>query len=674
MTEDGRPYVGELASARERIAELERRLESTSRRGEAQLRAIVDNLPGGSVYLFDRDLRFARAGGMAFREAGLTRALVEGRTLSEVFPPEVCARLAEFVPGVFEGREFCTEADFAGRVFSVHVTPVRDDEGVVTHGLAFTMDCTERKQAEAELRLHAERYRILTTNVEDIIWAVDEEARVTFISPSVTRVLGYAMEDIEGQPLTALMSPDTLRVFSAVRDARRVREARGEHDTDTKVWRFELLHKDGSLVWTETLTTPIRAATGKYLGLIGITRDATAQVRIQQALEQAKDAAVSASRAKSEFLANMSHEIRTPLNGIMGMLQLLQSTPLNAEQSEFVETALASSRGLLGVIGDILDYSRMEAGKTAITADWFDLRRMVESVFGSFQAQVREKDLALTAEIAPDMPGNILADPTRVRQILTNLVGNAVKFTPAGRIEVALSIAPASEEGMSTLHVRVRDTGIGIPRNACDRLFEPFVQADGAFTRHYQGTGLGLSIVRRLLTLMGGDVELRSTEGRGTEVSFSLPVRVRPERREKSVDPVAAASAEVGRGVSILLVDDDRFSEKMLGTLLRGRGFTVTGVYNGRQALDALRARAYDAVIMDIQMPELDGLTATRIIRADPDFAHVARIPLVALTAHAMHGDRDKFLAAGMDAYLSKPVNMRELLDVVEMVIKRRGG
>ncbi len=672
MTQDG-IFVGELAAARERIADLERRLALTSRHGEAQLRAIVDNMPGGSVYLFDRDLRFARAGGMAFREAGLIRAMVEGHTLFEIFPPEVCAGLVEFVPGVFEGREFCTEVDFAGRVFSVHVAPVRDDEGAITHGLAFTMDCTERKQAEAELRLHAERYRILTENVEDIIWAMDEEARVTFISPSVTRVLGYAMEDIEGQSLTTLMPPDTLRVFSAVRDARRVREARGEYDTDTKAWRFELLHKDGSLVWTETLTTPIRAANGKYLGLIGITRDATAQVRIQQALELAKDAAVSASRAKSEFLANMSHEIRTPLNGIMGMLQLLQSTPLNAEQSEFVETALASSRGLLGVIGDILDYSRMEAGKIAITADWFDPRQMVESVFGSFQAQVREKNIALTAEIATNTPGNILADPTRVRQILTNLIGNAVKFTPAGRIEVALSVTPTSEGDVSILHVQIRDTGIGIPQNARDSLFEPFVQVDGSLTRHYQGSGLGLSIVRRLLTLMGGSVELRSTESRGTEVCFSLPVRVRSERQEARTEPVSVASKVVGRGVAILLVDDDRFSEKMLGTLLRGRGFTVTGVYNGRQALDELRARAYDAVIMDIQMPELDGLTATRIIRTDPDFAHVARIPLVALTAHAMHGDRDKFLAAGMDAYLAKPVNMRELLDVVEMVVKRRG-
>ncbi len=530
-----------------------------------------------------------------------------------------------------------------------------------------------RRQTEDESRLHAERYRILTENAEDIIWIMDATAHMTFVSPAVTRILGFEPKELEGQPLRALMTPETIRIFDEAQAVRREREARGEHDTETKTWCLELHRKDGSLVWTESLITPIRDASGIYVGLLGITRDATSRILAHQALERAKDAAVSACQAKSEFLATMSHEIRTPLNGIMGMLQLLQSTPLNAEQSEFVDTALASSRGLLGVIGDILDYSRMEAGKIAITADWFDPRQMVESVFGSFQAQVREKNIALTAEIATNTPGNILADPTRVRQILTNLIGNAVKFTPAGRIEVALSVTPTSEGEASILHVQVRDTGIGIPQNARDSLFEPFVQVDGSLTRHYQGSGLGLSIVRRLLTLMGGSVELRSTEGRGTEVCFSLPVRVRSERQEARAEPVSVASKEVGRGVAILLVDDDRFSEKMLGTLLRGRGFTVTGVYNGRQALDELRARAYDAVIMDIQMPELDGLTATRIIRTDPDFAHVARIPLVALTAHAMHGDRDKFLAAGMDAYLAKPVNMRELLNVVEMVVKRRG-
>lgn len=530
-----------------------------------------------------------------------------------------------------------------------------------------------RRQTEDESRLHAERYRILTENAEDIIWIMDATAHMTFVSPAVTRILGFEPKELEGQPLRALMTPETIRIFDEAQAVRREREARGEHDTETKTWCLELHRKDGSLVWTESLITPIRDASGIYVGLLGITRDATSRILAHQALERAKDAAVSACQAKSEFLATMSHEIRTPLNGIMGMLQLLQSTPLNAEQSEFVDTALASSRGLLGVISDVLDYSRMEAGKLSITADWFDLRRTLDVLFKSFHKQLRDKGVDLGAEIAPDLPTMIRADEVRVRQILSNLIGNAVKFTPAGRISVRLAAAKAFEDDVAVLHVQVLDTGIGIPSDTMARLFEPFTQAEGAFTRQHQGSGLGLSIVRRLLTLMGGSIELRSEVGVGTDARFSLPVGVRSSRAAMPVEPLppVAGRADLGRGLHILLVDDDRFNEKMLGTLLRSRGFMVTGASNGRQALEALRVTIFDAVVMDIQMPELDGLTATRIIRTDPEFAHVARVPLVALTAHAMHGDRDKFLAAGMDAYLSKPVNMQELLDVIGTVVRR---
>lgn len=662
--------ASELAAARERIATLEERC----RHDEARLRVLVDNMPDGVVCLFDRDLRFLSVGGRALQNVAVAREMVEGRTLRDVFPSETCDQLAVLAHGIFEGRDFKREVEFRGRTFFVQAVPVRDEAGNIGYGVAFVMDWTERKRTEAELRLHAERYRILTDNVEDTVWAIDADGRVSFASPSVTKILGFTAEEIEGRPLVNWISPETSRIFNDAQRARRELEARGVQDNETRTWCLELLRKDGSRVWTETLVTPIRNEGGVYLGLIGVTRNITARMEMQQALEQAKVAAVAASRAKSEFLASMSHEIRAPLNGIMGTLQLLQSTPLNAAQLEFVESALESSQGLLRVINDILDYARMEAGKMPISPVWFDFRQTMASLLEPFQKRVVGTGVTLTVDIADDVPTSIRADEPRLRQVLTNVIGNAVKFTPRGSIDVRVTWEE-ERTGFGTLRAVVRDTGVGIPGDVRDRLFDPFMLTDGSFTRPYQGFGLGLGIARRLVALMGGTVTLRSEEGQGTKVAMALPVGLCLDcGRSGELSPVVEADTVFGRGASILLVDDDRFSEKMLGALLRGRGFVVTGVSNGRQALDVLRSTPFDAVIMDIQMPELDGLTATRIIRTDPEFAHVARIPLIALTAHAMQGDRDRFLSAGMDAYVSKPVNMRELLEVVgKAVVGRRG-
>ncbi|MEF2143831.1 MAG: response regulator, partial [Desulfovibrionaceae bacterium] len=394
-------------------------------------------------------------------------------------------------------------------------------------------------------------------------------------------------------------------------------------------------------------------------------QDISAQKNVEKNLIQAKEDADAANKAKSVFLANMSHEIRTPLNGIVAMMQLLEMTELGSEQKQYVSMAMTSSDRLTRLLTDLLDLSRIEAGKMSLNEEEFDTRGVCDSVFELFLVAAQGKGILLERVVDPNTPPYLLGDESRLRQILFNLVGNALKFTEKG--SVRLDMAPIKIcEGIVHMLISVTDTGIGIPPERLDELFQPFSQVENSYTRRYQGAGLGLAIVRRLVELMGGHITMDSIPGEGTSVHIVLPFRL-PSEDVRTQRPAAPTPRHSGQPMRILLAEDDSSNAYALQALLEKCGHETIIAKNGREALELLQQNEFDVILMDIQMPIMDGMTAANAVRSSVTLGPKKDIPIIALTAYAMNGDREKFLAAGMNGYLGKPVKLQDLRQVLEI-------
>ncbi|MBI4876756.1 MAG: response regulator [Acidobacteria bacterium] len=402
-------------------------------------------------------------------------------------------------------------------------------------------------------------------------------------------------------------------------------------------------------------------------------RYALERKRSQQELRQAKQSAEAANRAKSQFLANMSHEMRTPMTGVLGMLDLTLESELSATQRQHLEIARSSADSLLFLLNDILDFSKIEAGRLEVASIPFQLRRCVEEAVQTLAMQALAKGLGFGSEIDSEAPETLLGDPLRLRQILVNLVGNAVKFTDSGWVSLRVEVLCRGEAGVE-LRFAVTDTGIGIPKDKLEPIFDPFSQLDGSTTRRYGGTGLGLSISARLAELMGGRIRAESEPGRGS--TFSFTARFRTDPAGAAVEPLLGAGTRPSgqapqaglarrRSLRILVAEDNPVNQKLVDCLLRKEGHQATIVASGVAAVSAARERVFDLILMDVQMPELDGLEATGAIRRS-EASTGARVPIVAMTAFAMAEDRETCLRAGMDDYLTKPLSFATLRAMLE--------
>ncbi|MBK5969483.1 MULTISPECIES: PAS domain-containing sensor histidine kinase [Thiorhodovibrio] len=545
--------------------------------------------------------------------------------------------------------------------------PVLKDGEVVKLTGAF-QDVTARKQAELALQETKDDLEQAVRFANVGLWDWDFITNKVHYSEEWKGQIGYADDEIGDafEEWQSRVHPDDLDKALAHFD----------QAINTKADRYELVfrfrHKDGHYIWVLAQAFIHQDPTGKPIRIIGSHIDITNQKALEQELIEAKERAEAASQARSEFLANMSHEIRTPLNGVMGMLQVLDDAELEPQFKEAVSIAMGSSQTLLTVINDILDFSKIEAGKLSIAHEPFNLNALLPSVIAAFRQQAANKGVALHSGLAPDLPARVLGDAARLRQVLFNLLGNAIKFTERGEVRLDTRVLSGKDPARMRLEFAISDTGIGIPEDRLADIFESFTQVDSSNTRRFQGSGLGLAIVRRLVGLMDGQVTIASTLGQGTEVRFDIRVETAAEDELAPHEPVRAGlrtGLAPTKALQVLVVDDEPTNTKVLSMMLNKLGHQVQTAANGRQALDRLRSQAFDLVFMDASMPEMDGLEATRHIRDNQDGDLNPSVPIVALTAHAMKGDRERFLAAGMDDYLSKPIVVQALHDALHRVM-----
>ena len=661
---------------------------------------------------------------------------------------------------------------------------------------------SQRKEAEAARQESESKYRTILESIQEGYYEVDLDGNLTFFNESMCQIVGYARLELLGMNISLFMDAENARkVFGAF-------ETVAEQDTTVESLDWSLIRKDGATRFVETSVGLLKDANGKTTGFRGLLRDVTKRKRAE-ALLQAKLAAEEANRSKSEFLANMSHEIRTPLNSIIGLVKLTLDTDLNPEQREDLDVVKSAAYALLALINDILDFSKIEAGKLELEEIKFNLRDFLGESLKIMAAKAHEKELELAYQVAPDVPENIVGDPSRFRQVILNLIGNAIKFTDQGEIIVTATLEE-QDQNETLLHFAVKDTGIGIPKAKQESIFNPFQQADGSTSRQYGGTGLGLAVSSQIVNLMAGNFWLDSEPNHGSTFHFTARFRrlstqdeallipdgnilkglkalvvddnqtnctilqemlsswgmqpsiarntaeaqqlftaaetdqapfrlilidsdmpepngfkladwikdqnqsasnvimmltslrarskvdlkgldikavltkpIRPSDLLDSITQTLFHSAELveemtpaseqadrpaGRQINILVAEDTPFNQKFIRRLLDRWGHRSVIVENGRKAIEALDRDHFDLVLMDVQMPEMDGFEATKAIRAS-EALNGQHVPIIAMTAHAMKGDRERCIQVGMDDYVPKPVSANTLLAAINALV-----
>jgi PAS domain S-box-containing protein len=552
------------------------------------------------------------------------------------------------------------------------IIPFLDEQGKPYQHISISNDITKRKIAEEAVRESEGRFRAISETSPLGIFLTDAKGRCIYINDRFQQISGWTSEEFIGWQWTKTVHWE---------DLEKLAREWIEHGRENEYhFEYRLLKKDGSVIWANANSAPIRV-NNEISGYVGMVEDFTERKRFAAELQQAKEAAEAATLAKSQFLANMSHEIRTPMNSIIGLTGLMLEGEMSADHQDLMETVSHSAESLLTIINDILDFSKIEAGKLELEILDFDWRQTVREVFNLFSQQSLRGNNRLSFNLAPQIPQYLCGDAGRLRQILTNLVGNAVKFTQNGRVSINTRLREEKNDTVVILF-EVTDTGVGISPDHSEHLFQAFSQADGSIKRRFGGTGLGLAICKQLAEMMDGEIGVESELGKGSTFWFTAKFAtsaIRHKISQKVPDfdadqqiehyarqpkQLSAKKTETVRNLKVLIADDNAVNRKVALLMLGNLGYQADIACNGIEVLEALARKTYDVILMDVQMPEMDGLEATKQICREWPKQNRPRI--IAMTANAMRGDRDQCLAAGMDDYLSKPIRKEDLQMALE--------
>lgn len=553
----------------------------------------------------------------------------------------------------------------------VSISVLRDETGRITGSIGIIRDISERKKTERALRLSEEKFRTVFENSAVAITVADEKERLVSWNKFTEKLLDMRRDDLYLRPLPSFYPPEEWKKIRSMN----IREKGMQEHCETR-----MIKKSGELIDVDISISVLKDTAGNITGSIGVIRDITERKRADEE-HRAKEAALAIARARSQFLANMSHEIRTPINGIVGMIELLWDTTLNEEQRQYLHLAKTSADALLSLINDILDLSKYEAGKLILEELEFSLRDTIGDTVNMLAQRAHAKGLELACHILPEVPDRIVGDPGRVRQILVNLVSNAIKFTERGEIVIRVELLSHQDNGEVELHFAVIDTGIGIPEDKQGIIFEPFTQADSSTTRKYGGSGLGLAITRQLIHLMNGHLwvespsSLRNTSegGPGSTFHFTLHLKAAKTQRVHPI-PQAFPSAQ---GLSVLVVDDNATSRTVLSEMLANWDMKAVEAKNSREAIVLLNravkaGKGFDIVLIDANMPDIDGFTLAGWVKKDPVLGANTRI--IMMTAAGIRGDTQRCRQLGVEAHLSKPIKQSALLDAIMMTLAQPGS
>ncbi len=537
-----------------------------------------------------------------------------------------------------------------------------------------SQEISERKQVERHLRLSESKLNSIFVSVPEAIVVSDARGRIVQCNAATASIFGYATDELMGQNIQMLMDPLVKPHHDAYLDAY-LKTGRKNMLNEPRVVRGR--RKNDQLFPVRLTISEMRADNEHFF--IGVMQDFTAIQNAQDLLVGAKEKAEQANRIRGDFLATMSHEIRTPMNGILGMTELaLETQDQPSTQREYLTLARDSANHLLHIINEILDFSKIEA--QALDLELLEVcpAQLIRHTAKSLEQLAKAKGIRLQVSTAADVPELVWMDPVRMRQVLTNLMGNAIKFTEQGSVTVQTEARPGEDEHSAVLNIRIIDTGIGFDPERTEALFSPFTQADGSVTRSYGGTGLGLAITRSLLQLMGGDISAEGKPGQGACFEATIPVKkVLNLPQSVAVQPEVSVQAPTadgleGRVLSVLLVEDHEINRKLAEIMLQRMGYRYATANDGRQALDRLNEERFDVVLMDVMMPEMDGITAVKLLRErEANTGYSTKVLMV--TAHAMTGDKERFLAEGADGYVSKPMSQAALQKEINRVIQRQG-
>jgi len=637
------------------------------KRAAAELRETGDyleNLLGHAnapIIVWDPNFCITRFNHAFERLTGRQAEEVLGQSLGILFPDESRAESFAYIRRTLSGESWDAleipilhQSGVVRTVLWNSANIYDESRSRVIATIAQGQDITERKEAEERVAFQAS----LLDQVRNAVIATDLDGRIVYWNRFAESLYQWKAEEVLGQKIKDTIIPLDNR--SAQEDLVEEILAQGYREYECLARR-----KNGSLFPSSHAFSTICDNRGRRIGIVSVSNDLTERKRVEQDLREAKERAESATKAKSEFLANMSHEIRTPMNAVIGFTGLLLNTNIDPVQRDYIETIRSSGDSLLKVISDILDFSKIEGGMMELENECFDLIECLEGSINMVAEAAARKGLTLSYEVKPTVPRYLLGDLTRLGQVLVNLLGNAVKFTEKGFVRVDVSALPV-EDGYE-IQFQVKDSGIGISQDRMSRLFQSFSQVDASTTRKYGGTGLGLAICKHLSELMGGGIWAESTPGEGSSFCFTIRAEASDQPHPKPKKKLPEISLDlserhIAKSLRILLAEDNVINQKVAVRMLERLGYRADVAADGREVLAALKRRPYDVVLMDVQMPKMDGLEATRSIRRTP----CQQPYIIAMTAHAMKGDREVCLNAGMDDYVSKPVRIEELKAALE--------